>query len=88
MTPLDLCPAPTAGSVTPRPAAPAVDLAGPVRNWAEVNGRPVEVDPEPAAIIDGIRARDPAQADRLRDALADLGIEVGDTPQGSTWSRR
>jgi hypothetical protein len=27
-------------------------------------------------------------ADRMRDALAELGIEIGDTPQGSTWTRR
>ncbi|HXH23297.1 MAG TPA: hypothetical protein VNN10_14835 [Dehalococcoidia bacterium] len=27
-------------------------------------------------------------ADHLRDALAGLGIEIGDTPQGSTWSKR
>jgi hypothetical protein len=27
-------------------------------------------------------------ADRAREALAGLGVEVGDTPQGSTWSRK
>jgi len=27
-------------------------------------------------------------ADKTRDALAGLGVEIGDTPQGSTWSRR
>jgi cyanophycinase-like exopeptidase len=27
-------------------------------------------------------------ADRARDVLTDLGYEIGDSPQGSTWSRR
>jgi cysteinyl-tRNA synthetase len=27
-------------------------------------------------------------ADSLRDALSALGVEIGDTPQGSTWTRR
>jgi hypothetical protein len=27
-------------------------------------------------------------ADRLRDGLAELGIEVQDTPEGSSWARR
>jgi hypothetical protein len=27
-------------------------------------------------------------ADRMRDALAALGVEIGDTPQGSSWTRR
>lgn len=55
------------GTDTPLPSAGLPELPGTVRNWA--GGRPVEVDPEPAAIIDGIRAHDPAKADRLRDAL-------------------
>lgn len=29
-----------------------------------------------------------ALADRLRDGLADLGIEVQDTAQGTVWARR
>src|SRR5688500_12182453 len=45
------------------------ELPGTIRNWAGASGRPVEADAEPAAIIDGIRAHDPAKADRLRDAL-------------------
>jgi len=27
-------------------------------------------------------------ADRARDALAELGVDIGDSPQGSTWTRR
>jgi hypothetical protein len=29
-----------------------------------------------------------ALADRARDALAELGVDVADSPEGSTWSRR
>jgi cyanophycinase-like exopeptidase len=29
-----------------------------------------------------------ALADKTRNALADLGVEIGDTPQGSSWTRR
>ncbi len=65
MTPADLRSAPAGLDSTPHPPEPA----GTVRNWAAGNGRPVEADPEPAAIIDGIRSRDPDKADRLRDAL-------------------
>lgn len=32
-------------------------------------------------------ARDWAEADRLRDALADLGVEVTDTKDGASWRR-
>jgi cysteinyl-tRNA synthetase len=27
-------------------------------------------------------------ADKTRDVLAGLGVEIGDSPQGSTWSRK
>jgi cysteinyl-tRNA synthetase len=29
-----------------------------------------------------------AAADALRDRLASLGIEINDTPEGSTWKRK
>ncbi|HEY7268968.1 MAG TPA: hypothetical protein VH951_04000, partial [Dehalococcoidia bacterium] len=29
-----------------------------------------------------------ALADKTRDALAEMGVEIGDTPQGTTWSRK
>ena len=32
--------------------------------------------------------RDWAESDRLRDALAELGVEVSDTREGTTWRRR
>jgi cysteinyl-tRNA synthetase len=33
-------------------------------------------------------SKDFAEADRLRDQLADLGIEITDGPDGTTWKRR
>ena len=33
-------------------------------------------------------ARDFARADELRDALLEAGIEIKDTPDGTTWRRR
>ena len=33
-------------------------------------------------------AKDWAEADRIRDALADEGIEIVDTPEGARWRRK
>jgi len=38
--------------------------------------------------VEARKARDFARADALRDELDALGVEVMDTPQGSTWRRR
>ena len=54
-----------------------------------------EGDATEAALIDLVVAlrqkarteKDWAEADRLRDALSDLGIAVLDGPQGSTWKK-
>ena len=50
-----------------------------------------EVSPEAAALIEDRRgareARDWARSDELRDRLRDLGIEVRDGPEGTTWRR-
>jgi serine/threonine protein kinase/Tfp pilus assembly protein PilF len=53
----------------PAPDVNHADL-GTVRNWSEDLGAiPADVDLEPAALIDNLRASDPVSADRLRDAL-------------------
>src|SRR5687768_14664446 len=44
---------------------------------------------EGAALLDARQAartrRDYAESDRLRDSLHELGVEVSDTPEGTTW---
>jgi cysteinyl-tRNA synthetase len=44
---------------------------------------------EAAALLDARQAartrRDYAESDRLRDSLHELGVEVSDTPEGTTW---
>lgn len=47
-----------------------------------------EIDAMVRARDEARRARDFGEADRLRDALSALGVEVKDGPGGSTWSRR
>ena len=34
------------------------------------------------------RAKDFAEADRIRDELASMGVEITDSPEGTTWSRK
>jgi cysteinyl-tRNA synthetase len=53
-----------------------------------------------AAVVDGLIAellkqreaarerKDFATADAIRDSLADLGVDVSDTPQGPRWKLR
>jgi serine/threonine protein kinase/Tfp pilus assembly protein PilF len=49
---------------------PDPDDIGTIRNWsAEVGAMPPDVDLEPAALLDNLRASDPVTANRLRDAL-------------------
>ena len=33
------------------------------------------------------QGRDYATADEIRDQLAEMGVEIMDTPQGTTWRR-
>ena len=62
----------------------------------ESQGRPeaatdplaAQVEALVAARVEARQARDFARADALRDELDALGVEVMDTPQGSTWRRR
>ena len=61
---------------TPKEWEQGVDASGNARIDALVQGR-----------IDARAARDWAEADRIRDALAAEGIEIMDGPSGSTWRR-
>ena len=36
---------------------------------------------------DAKKAKDFAEADRIRDALKDMGVEVTDVPGGAKWKR-
>ena len=46
-----------------------------------------EIDALIAQRQDARLQRDFASADTIRDQLADMGIEISDTPQGTTWRR-
>jgi cysteinyl-tRNA synthetase len=51
-----------------------------------------ELPAEAAALLEARQAartrRDWAESDRLRDSLHELGVEVSDTPEGTTWHWR
>ena len=47
-----------------------------------------EIDAQVARREQARREKDWAEADRIRDALAALGIEIVDTPDGARWRRR
>ncbi|MDD5898612.1 MAG: cysteine--tRNA ligase, partial [Clostridia bacterium] len=48
-------------------------------------------DPEVDALIDARtaakKAKNFAEADRIRDQLKAMGVEIIDTPQGTKWKR-
>jgi cysteinyl-tRNA synthetase len=59
------------------------------RDWeqgSDADGN-ADIDAQVQARIDARAARDWAEADRIRDALAAEGIEIMDGPSGSTWRR-
>ncbi|HQN40111.1 MAG TPA: cysteine--tRNA ligase, partial [Thermoanaerobaculia bacterium] len=55
---------------------------------AEAGPAEAEVEELVAAREAARRGRDWAEADRLRDQLAALGVVVEDTPNGPRWKRR
>jgi cysteinyl-tRNA synthetase len=70
----------------------AGDLLGLLERDPEVWARGDEagarrIDDLVAARLEARRARNFAEADRIRKVLADEGVEVMDGPQGSTWRR-
>jgi cysteinyl-tRNA synthetase len=62
-------------------ADPAAWARGPEADAARI-------DAAVAARLAARKARDFAEADRIRDALAAEGVEIMDGPDGSTWRRR
>ncbi len=65
-----------------------LEKAAKVRESAEA---PAEGDAEVEALIEARtaakKAKDFAEADRIRDALKAMGVEIMDTPQGVKWKR-
>ena len=53
---------------------------------AQANADP-EIDALVAARTEAKKAKNFAEADRIRDELKARGIEIIDTPQGSKWRR-
>ena len=46
-----------------------------------------EIDALVAARTEAKKAKNYAEADRIRDELKTMGIEIIDTPQGAKWRR-
>jgi cysteinyl-tRNA synthetase len=62
-------------------------LQGDPEGWFRTGDDVAEIDAMVAARTAARKAKDFAEADRLRKALADRGVEVMDNPAGSTWKR-
>ena len=65
-----------------------------IRSWASTSGGIVitgEGDPDIDALVlrraEAKKAKDFAEADRIRDELKAQGIEVTDTKDGASWKR-
>ena len=68
-----------------------LDLMKKAAALREKEAAPVEGAAEIEALIAqraaAKKARDFAEADRIRDALKDMGVEIKDTPQGVVWKK-
>ena len=85
-----------AGALGLRVGAPPLDAAGVAASGlaGATEGTAGPAPPPEEAIRQRIEERDAARqardyptADRIRDELADLGVELEDTPGGTTWRR-
>ncbi|KAF0178825.1 MAG: cysteine--tRNA ligase [Hyphomonadaceae bacterium] len=62
-------------------------LQGDPEAWFRSGDNVDEIDVLVAERVAARQAKDWAEADRLRQVLAGMGVEVMDNPQGSTWKR-
>lgn len=87
---LSEAPAPGTAAAALREAAGVLGLlASDPQGWRQggADGEAAEIEAAIAARLAARKARDWAEADRIRDALAAKGIVLEDGPKGTTWRR-